>query len=186
MPSLRPPDSPLVTDPAAFYLQPLSWHQRSRRPETYELRAIPGPIGSLTFQSRRIAVAQTDLATWRFAPKGFLRPTIEVSLLPHSKLLAVCQFPFWGSVGTLAVPAVSVLRLAPTTWDKGYVVKTQTGELVLSYDFRGWGMLRSPVAWGGEPRPAEQLAWLLYFSWYLAVRHYREVIEAAAAVMVSG
>jgi hypothetical protein len=175
-----------VTTPAAFYLQPLSWHQLARRPETYELRALPGPIGSLIFESRRTAVAQTDHAAWRFAPRGVFRRSVEVSLLPHGKLLAVCQFHFWGPTGTLAIPGVPVLRLAPATWDRGYTVKTQAGRLVLSYDFRGWVALRSPLTWGVEPGPAEQLGWLIYLSWYLAVRHYREVIETAAAVIVSG
>jgi hypothetical protein len=74
--------------------------------------------------------------------------------------------------------------LAPTRWDSGYVVETQAHELVLSYHFRGWAALRAPLTRGIEPRPAARLPWLLSFSWYLAVRHYHEVIEAA--VVISG
>ena len=46
--------------------------------------------------------------------------------------------------------------------------------------------LRSPLTWGEFPEPAEDFPWLIPFAWFLAVRYYRDVIEAAGAVVAAG
>lgn len=173
-----------MSDPADYYLQPLSWHQVRGAPEVYDLRAIPGPIGRLTFESRTVALAETADAAWRFASSGILRRQCSITLVPQGRQLGVCRYPVWGSIGTLRLPPGLVIHFGHSTWDRVYSVTDERGRVVLSYDFRGFIGLRSPVTWGVAPGPAEQIAWLLYFSWYLAVRWYRETRAAAAAVII--
>jgi hypothetical protein len=175
-----------MPETAAYYLQPLSWHQVGSRPERYELRAIPGRVASLTFRSRYEAVAEGLGASWLFLRKGIFRRSAEVWLLPSSRHLATCRLGFWNSAGSLQLPSGLSLNFSASTWDKSYLVKTDGGALVLSYDFRGFFSLRAPLVWGNQPSPAEELPWLVPFGWFLAVRYYRDVVEAAGAVVVSG
>jgi hypothetical protein len=175
-----------MTGPAAYYLQPLSWRQTSARPESYELRAIPGPLASLTFRSRSEAVVEAAAASWRFRTKGLLQRLIEIRSLPAEALVASCRRGYWSSTGIVQLSSGLTLVLAASSWDKTYSVRTDRGALVLSYDFRGYFALHAPLTWGEHPGPAGQHAWLVPFAWFMAVRHYREVIEAAGAVVISG
>lgn len=172
-------------NPAAFYLQPLSWHHLPGRPDDFELRAIPGPVGSLTFERRGIGIARTPDATWRFGPHGFFRRDVLITSLPTQTPLALCRFPVWGTTGQLALPPDHALHLTTTRWDRRLVVSTARAEVVLSYDLRGALGVRSPVTWGPAAHIADKVPWLLFFAWYLAVRRYREASGVAAAVIAS-
>jgi hypothetical protein len=174
-----------AADPAAFHLQPLSWHQVSARPEAYELRAIPGPLGRLTFEGRRAATASTLHETWRFLAQGILRPTVIVTPVPVVEVLATCRFGFWGSTASLELSRDTSIRLGPVS-DQSYSARTSAGQDVFSYDLRGFMRLRAPLEWGPASGLVVDYPWLLYFGWYLAVRYYHEILEAAGAAVITG
>ncbi|MFN8654654.1 MAG: hypothetical protein U0133_22325 [Gemmatimonadales bacterium] len=175
-----------MTDSAAYYLQPLSWHQTGSRPERYELRAIPGVIADLTFRHKHEATARSPDAAWRFLSKGIFRKSADILLDPSGKVLGSCRLGYWSSHGSLELRPGFTLAFAADTWDKSYSVRAPSGALVFSYDFRGFFSLRSPLTWGEFPEPAEDFPWLIPFAWFLAVRYYRDVIEAAGAVVAAG
>jgi hypothetical protein len=171
-----------LTIPADYYLQPLSWRQVSARPERYQLRAIGSVLGTLDFEGSRTAIARTAHAVWRFQPSGILHPRIEILLQPAGRCLGRFRPHFWRQGGLLEVPPNRVLRVAASVTSKSLSVRGSGGQEVLSYDLRGLAALHAALRWGAEPGAAEELAWLVYFSWYLAVRHFREALAASAIV----
>lgn len=175
-----------MSSPTAFYLQPLSWHQIASRPETYELRAIPGTVATLRFAHKYEAIATFPQAEWRFRSRGWFRKTADIFQAPSTTPIASCRLGYWSASAILALSATRILTLAANSWDKTYVVRTERGALVFAYDFRGFFSLRSPLTWGEDSAPAQELPWLIPFAWYLAVRYYHDVIEAAGAVVVAG
>jgi hypothetical protein len=137
----------------------------------------------LTYRHKQEASAQSPDAEWRFAITGLFRRQASIRLIPSDKLLATCRLSYWTSQGTLPIRPNLSLSLTANSWDKTYTVTTHRGELVLLYDFRGLFTLRAPLTWGPASTAAEDFPWLIPFAWFLAVRHYRDVIEAAGGAV---
>lgn len=179
----RPAGASSMDTPREFLLQPLSWHRTGTSPEWYQLRAIPGGLGTVTFLGRHEAIAETAHASWRFRPTGFFRPRTSILLEPGGTLVGSLRRHRWKSGGILEIPPDVRLQVAPSRWDTSFRILTATGTLVLGYDLRGLFSLHAPVEWGEAPEAVGRFAWLIYFSWYLAVRHYREVVSAQTAAI---
>ena len=170
---------------AHYYLQPLSWRRAKGSPEVYDLEAIGGAIGYLRFSGDRRAFAQAGEGAWGFEPAGFLRPRVEVRDTHGGHLVATFHPSFWGIGGRVEVMGGPTFRVKTTKLDSIFTLYRPDGPSLVSYSLASLFGMHSPVAWGDDPTPLERWPWLLLVSWYLAVRHHKEM-SAAAAVLVSG
>lgn len=170
---------------AHYYLQPLSWRRAKGSPEVYDLEAIGGAIGYLRYSGERRAFAQAGDGAWSFEPAGFFRPRVEVRTTPGGALVATFRPTFWGIGGRVEVTGGPTLGVKATKLDSVFTLYQPGGGTLVSYSLASFFSMHSPVTWGDDPTPIERWPWLLLLSWYLAVRHHKEM-SAAGAVVISG
>ena len=167
---------------AHYYLQPLSWRQAKGSPEVYDLEAIGGAIGYLRYSGERRAFAQAGDGAWSFEPAGFFRSRIDVRATPGGELVATFHPSFWGVGGRVEVMGGPTFRVKSSRFDSVFTVFQPDGPTLVSYSLASFFGMHSPVTWGDDPSPFERWPWLLPLSWYLAVRHHKEMAAATAVV----
>jgi hypothetical protein len=123
-------------------------------------------------------------AEWQFEPTGIFRPTIDILVSGTDSLVGRFRPRWWDSGGRLEIPPDVTLVTRATRFDLSYSILTHDAQPIITHGLKGWASLRSPVTWGPAADQATRFPWLLPFAWYLAVRHYHDVMASTAVVVV--
>ena len=162
----------------------LKWVQPDGFKMEYELLDGDTVAATLRFRSSfgSFATAESADGIWTFKRVGFWQTSATVRASGSDVDLARFKNDTWSGGGTLEISNGRKYLANTNFWSTQYDFKTETGELLISYQKIG-GLLHMGSSLKINPSASEvaELPWMVPFGWYLTVMMYMDSAVVVAA-----
>jgi hypothetical protein len=161
----------------------LHWSQPNGFKAEYELRDGETLAATLRFRSSfgSLATAESADGCWTFKRIGFWHPVATVRACNEEAVLATFKNNTWANGGTLEFPDGRRWLATTNFWATKYVVKSEAGLDLVSYErIGGLKGLSSTMTIDSLAAQIAEMPWVPLFGWYLAVLMYMDSVAVPA------